>query len=60
MGEGKRGELGDASVYQTYPNILPRPFQLGPNHRDVTIPLSLHLWGLKTRFFTLGTYRNGR
>lgn len=60
MGEGKRGELGDASVYQTYPNILPRPFQPGPNHRDVTIPPSLHFWGLKTRFFTLGTYHNGR
>jgi hypothetical protein len=60
MKEGKRGELGDASVHQTYPNILPRPSQLGSNRRDVTIPLSLHLWSLKARYFKIHIDRNGR
>ena len=48
MGEGKRGELEDASVPQLYPNIPPQPSHLGPHHRDVTIPLSLHHWSSKT------------
>jgi hypothetical protein len=59
MSELKGGELGDASVYQTYPNILPRPSQLGPNRRNVTTALSLRLWSLETRFFNIHIDRDG-